>query len=119
MENEKVGIKDIIALALKGYKPGEIKELIDLAKAANSESGSEQENTHPEDHPEQPDGSETEDDEKENPPESSDSEQLKAEIISLKEKIKELQGDNINKEVNGSENKTDEEKFEELVKNFI
>ena len=114
-----IGLKDIISLALQGYKPGDIKELIEIAKDASAASEPEPETELAKDEPE-PDKPEPK---KEDPEPKKDGlsevDQLKAEIISLQEKIKEMQSDNINKEVEGKKPLTDEEKFEELVKNYF
>lgn len=114
-----IGLKDIIGLAMKGYKPGDIKELIEIAKDASAASEPEPDTGSAEDEPE-PENPEP----KKEGPETeknglSEAEQLKAEIISLQEKIKAMQSDNINKEVEGKKPLTDEEKFEELVKNYF
>lgn len=36
MAKEKIGLRDIVQLALNGYKPGDIKELITLAEEAGN-----------------------------------------------------------------------------------
>lgn len=108
-----LNITDIIALAKQGYKPSDIKELLELGQAtepipdesAQGETPDEKE-TIPEDKPEP---------EKEDP--EKDAEALRAEIISLNDKIKELQKQNTKQDISG-EVKSDMEKFEELVKNF-
>ena len=108
-----LNITDIIALAKQGYKPSDIKELLELGQAtepipdesAQGETPDEKE-TIPEDKPEP---------EKEDP--EKDAEALRAEIISLNDKIKELQKQTVRQDISG-EVLTDEQKFEELVKNF-
>lgn len=108
-----LNITDIIALAKQGYKPSDIKELLELGQAAEpipdetakGETPDEEEEI-PEDKPEPV---------KEDP--EKDAEALRAEIISLNDKIKELQKQTARQDISG-EVKTDQEKFEELVKNF-
>ena len=114
-----IGLKDIIGLAMKGYKPGDIKELIEIAKAASAASEPEPDTGSAGDEPEPDKPEPKKEDTEPKKDELSEAEQLKAEIISLQEKIKEMQSDNINKEVEGKKPLTDEEKFEELVKNYF
>lgn len=108
-----LNITDIIALAKQGYKPSDIRELLELGQAAEPipdetaqvETPDEKE-VIPEDKAEPV---------KEDP--EKDAEALRAEIISLNDKIKELQKQNTKQDISG-EVKSDMEKFEELVKNF-
>lgn len=113
LETNMLNITDIIALAKQGYKPSDIKELLELGQATEpvpdetiqAETPDEKE-TIPEDKAEPV---------KEDP--EKDAEALRAEIISLNDKIKELQKQNTKQDISG-EVKSDMEKFEELVKNF-
>ena len=118
--NEKIGLKDIIGLAMKGYKPADIKELISIAATAQAvnDQGSE-ENTDDNEDQAQSEFSGTSSDEEARtiPDDDQDTSKLQAEIISLQEKIKTLQSENIKKDIQG-EVKSDQEKFEELVRNF-
>lgn len=110
-----LNITDIIALAKQGYKPSDIKELLELGQAAEpapdetakAETPDEKE-TIPEDKAEPV---------KEDPEKDKDAEALRAEIISLNDKIKELQKQTVRQDISGDV-LTDEQKFEELVKNF-
>ena len=116
----EIGLKDIIGLAMKGYKPADIKELLSIAETAQAvnDQGSEDDNEEIEDQAqsESSEGSSDAESEK-TPAEDQDTSKLQAEIISLQEKIKNLQSENTKKDIQG-EVKTDQEKFEELVKNF-
>lgn len=116
----EIGLKDIIGLAMKGYKPSDIKELISIAETAQevNDQGSE-DGTEGNEGQAQSDSSEdsSDDETKETPDKDQDTSKLQADIISLQEKIKTLQAENIKKDIQG-EVKTDQEKFEELVKNF-
>lgn len=108
-----LNITDIIALAKQGYKPSDIKELLELGQAAEpGPDETEQAKT--------PDEKETIPEDKTEPvkedPEK-DAEALRAEIISLNDKIKELQKQTVRQDISGDV-LTDEQKFEELVKNF-
>ena len=113
LENKMFGLTDIVALAKQGYKPSDIKELLELAQAAEPKPD---ETTQAE----TPDEKETIPEDKAEPvkedPEK-DAEALRAEIISLNDKIKELQKQTVRQDISG-EVLTDEQKFEELVKNF-
>lgn len=106
-------LTDIITLASKGYKPSDIKELLELGNALEDKPEEPAEDKEPEAREEK-----LEDPKPENENPDPEKEKLQAEIISLQEKIKELQRDNTTREISG-EVKTDEEKFEELVKDFF
>lgn len=115
-----IGLKDIIGLAMKGYKPADIKELISIAETAQTvnDQGSEGDTGENEDQAQsESSGVSTDGEPEKTPAEDQDTSKLQAEIISLQEKIKTLQAENIKKDIQG-EVKTDQEKFEELVKNF-
>ncbi len=117
---EGIGLKDIIGLAMKGYKPADIKELISIAATAQAvnDQGSEEVTEGIEDQAQSETSENSSDAESEKTPaEDQDTSKLQAEIISLQEKIKTLQSENIKKDIQG-EVKSDQEKFEELVKNF-
>lgn len=117
---EGIGLKDIIGLAMKGYKPADIKELISIATSAQAveDQGSEVVTEGIEEQAQSETSDTSSDAEAEKiPAEDQNTNKLQAEIISLQEKIKTLQAENIKKDLQG-EVKTDQERFEELVKNF-
>lgn len=117
---EGIGLKDIIGLAMKGYKPADIKELIRIAETAQTvnDQGSEDSTEGNEGQAQSESSDSSSDAEAEKTPaDDQDTSKLQAEIISLHEKIKTLQSENIKKDLQG-EVKSDQEKFEELVKNF-
>ena len=117
--NEKIGLKDIIGLAMKGYKPGDIKELLELAESANQKEDLDKATT-PDDQAgkDEPEGGQENGvDEKKSEPSETEKE-LRKQIDELNSKIKTLQDENTKKEVDGKV-KTDEEKFVELVKDFF
>ena len=100
-------LDDIIALAKQGYKPSDVKELIELSK------------DEPEDEPVDELEDETEDepeDELEDEPED----EKQKEIDELKEQIKKLQEENARKD-NSNNNylKSDDEKLVDLFRDFI
>lgn len=117
---EGIGLKDIIGLAMKGYKPADIKELISIAETSQTvnDQGSEADTGEYEDQAQsESSGVSTDAEAEKTPAEDQETSKLQAEIISLQEKIKTLQAENIKKDIKG-EVKSDQEKFEELVKNF-
>lgn len=108
-----LNITDIIALAKQGYKPSDIRELLELGQAAEPIPDESAKATDPDDEEKIPD--EKAEPDKEDP--EKDAEALRAEIISLNDKIKELQKQTVRQDISGDV-LTDEQKFEELVKNF-
>lgn len=108
-----LNITDIIALAKQGYKPSDIKELLELGQTAEPIPDESAKATEPDDKEIIPD--EKAEPDKEDP--EKDAEALRAEIISLNDKIKELQKQTVRQDISGDV-MTDEQKFEELVKNF-
>lgn len=106
-------LTDIVALAKQGYKPSDIKELLEFGQAAEPKPDETAQATEPEEKAEIPE--DKAEPVKEDP--EPDTEALKAQIIQLNDKIKELQKVNTKQDISG-EVKTDQEKFEELVKNF-
>ena len=108
-----LNITDIIALAKQGYKPSDIKELLELGQAAEPVPDEPAQPTEPDDKETFPDDKGEPD--KDDP--EKDAEALRAEIISLNDKIKELQKQTVRQDISGDV-LTDEQKFEELVKNF-
>ena len=118
--NEKIGLKDIIGLAIKGYKPGDIKEILELAERAQQieeqEETTELVDQTVDDTPEQ--DQETDNDDKMDPDSLETESELKKEIEALNAKIKKLQEENTQKDLE-NEPITDQQKFEELVKDFF
>lgn len=118
--NEKIGLKDIIGLAMKGYKPADIKEIVSIAASVQEvdDQGSE-EVTDDNEGQAKSEPSDTSSDEETNttPAEDQNTIKLQEEINKLQEKIKTLQAENTKKDIQG-EVKSDQEKFEDLVKNF-
>ena len=96
-------LDDIIALAKQGYKPSDVKELIELSK------------DEPEYEPE-----DEQEDELEDEPEDELEDEKQKEIDELKEQIKKLQEKNARKD--NSDNgdlKSDDEKLVDLFRDFI
>ena len=119
-------LDDIIELAKQGYKPADIKELIELSKS----EGPKPEDKKPEDDQKgQPKDTKPEDDQKETPkdtkPEDDEVDykekvtQLEGELQKTKELLQKLQTENTKKDASGGEEKTDAEVFTEAMKSFM
>ena len=106
-------LDDIIELAKQGYKPADIKELIELSKSEG----------------EQPKDPKPEDDQTEKPkdPKPEDGAvdykekvtQLEGELQKTKELLQKLQTENTKKDASGGNEKTDAEAFAEAMKSFM
>lgn len=119
-------LDDIIELAKQGYKPADIKELIELSKS----EGPKPEDKKPEDdQKEQPKDEKPKDDQKEQPegkkPEDDAVDykgkvtQLEEELQKTKELLQKLQTENTKKDASGGEEKTDADAFAEAMKSFM
>ena len=119
-------LDDIIELAKQGYKPADIKELIELSKS----EGKKPEDEKPkDDQKEQPKDEKPKDDQKEQPegkkPEDDAVDykgkvtQLEEELQKTKELLQKLQTENTKKDASGGEEKTDAEAFAEAMKSFM
>ena len=98
-------LDDIIALAKQGYKPSDVKELIELSK--------DEPEYEPEDKPEYEPEDEPED-------ELEDENEKQKEIDELKGQIKKLQEENARKDNSDNEDlKSDDEKLVDLFRDFI
>ena len=114
---DNIGLKDILALAMKGYKLDEIKELVSLGNTV-SETANHPDTTPDKKDPEPETPEQAEKPEKDKEEKAEDSEQLKAQIEELKEQIRTLQEEKTKQPVAG-ENKSDQEILDELVKTYI
>ena len=124
-------LDDIIELAKQGYKPADIKELIELSKS----EGTKPEDKKPEDDQkkEQPKKENPEDDQKKEQPKDDQKEQpkddavdykgkvtqLEEELQKTKELLQKLQTENTKKDASGGNEKTDAEAFAEAMKSFM
>ena len=96
-------LEDIIALAKQGYKPNDIKELIELSKGEPNEEPNDCPKNEPKDEP------------KDEP-----NYEKQKEIGELKEQIKKLQEENVRKDnSNNDDLKSDDEKLVDLFRDFI
>ena len=119
-------LDDIIELAKQGYKPADIKELIELSKS----EGEQPKDPKPEDdQTEKPKDPKPEDDQTEKPkdPKPEDGAvdykekvtQLEGELQKTKELLQKLQTENTKKDASGGNEKTDAEAFAEAMKSFM
>lgn len=117
---DKVTVKDIISLALKGYSKDDIKELLELAQSKEVSTEEGEQKTLPEDEakakPEE-EATPSEDEAKEDAP---NIDSLKKEIDDLKAQLKEAQADNNSSDLSGrTDNKTDDEILNDLARSFM
>lgn len=126
MEEQKLTIKDIVGLALKGWSKDDIKELFELAKSKEVPTEDGEQKTAVEDQPkaEPEEGNEPV---KENKAsgggageESVDIKSLQAELKAVKEQLKAAQTANNNADLSGNtDNKTDDEILNDLARSFM
>ncbi len=130
MNEEKLTIKDIVGLALKGWSKDDIKELFELAKSKEDSSDDggqktpengqakekpEEGNAASEDKPKE--GKTSEDEPKEN---SDDIDSLKKEILELKKQLKEAQTNNTSSDLSDQTDKqTDIDVINDLARSFM
>lgn len=118
-----LNLTDIVALAKQGYKPNDIKELIELTKEAPAEAPSEvqptTEEAPAEDKP-------TEDNQKDGEASSDqldykeEVEKLKAQLQETENKLSKLQKENVRRNADTDEHKqSDAEAFADVMKSFM
>ena len=118
-----LNLTDIVALAKQGYKPNDIKELIELTKEAPAEPT-------PEEQPktdEKPAEDKPKDEEKKDGEASNDQldykeevEKLKAQLQETENKLSKLQKENVRRNADTDENKkSDAEAFADVMKSFM
>lgn len=120
-------LDDIIELAKQGYKPGDIKELIELSKSEGEKPKDDQKEQPKDDQKEQPKDDQKEqpkNDQKEQPKDDAVDykgkvTQLEEELQKTKELLQKLQTENTKKDASGGEEKTDDEAFAEAMKSFM
>ncbi len=118
-----LNLTDIVALAKQGYKPNDIKELIELTKEAPAEVPSEVQPTTEEAPAEiKP----TEDNQKDGVASSDqldykeEVEKLKAQLQETENKLSKLQKENVRRNADTDENKqSDAEAFADVMKEFM
>lgn len=117
-----LNLNDIIALAKQGYKPADVKELIELSKAAEAseDQGAQPKETTPENEKEAPkEEAPKEEEKKEDAKEADKIVDYKAKAEELEKKISELQKANTKQNADKSEKKSDAELFADVMKSFM
>ena len=100
-------LDDIIALAKQGYKPSDVKELIEFSKDESKDEPEEEPKEEPEEEPK-------------DEPEEEPKDEKQKEIDELKGQIKKLQEENSRKDNSDNEDlKSDDEKLVDLFRDFI
>lgn len=120
MNEEKLTIKDIVGLALKGWSKDDIKELFELAKSKedSSDNGGQEtpENEQAKEKPEE-ENNPSKDEPEEN---SDDIESLKKENLELKKQLKEAQENNTSSDLSDQTDKqTDIDVINDLTRSFM
>lgn len=113
-----LNLNDIIALAKQGYKPADVKELIELSKTAEA---SEEVQEQPTEIPEQPEEAKEapKEEEKKDSAEADKIVDYKAKAEELEKKISELQKANTKQNADKSDHKSDAELFADVMKSFM
>ena len=122
-----LNLTDIVALAKQGYKPNDIKELIELTKEAPEGKPEDQEKQPKPEEPEKPsEDKPTEDNQKDGAasPDQLDYkeevEKLKAQLQETENKLSKLQKENVRRNADTDENKkSDAEAFADVMKSFM
>ena len=118
-----LNLNDIIALAKQGYKPADIKELIELSKTEEQVEKSGGVDDQPISPPPQTDELEKEAPKEEEKKDGADSDEkivdYKAKAEELEKKISELQKANTKQNADKSDHKSDAELFADVMKTFM
>ena len=119
-------IKDIVELAKAGYKPSEVKELLSLANQSEEKPEEKEEGEQkgkPEKTEQHEAGKEQPDEAQKNgtsaPEEDSSILSYKKQIEELEEQVKKLQSDNVHKDQSDKNEKSDEERLNEITASFM
>ena len=122
-----LNLTDIVALAKQGYKPNDIKELIELTKEAPEGKSEDQEEQPKPEEPVKPSEDKPKEEEKKDGKASSDQidyknevEKLKAQLQETENKLSKLQKENTRRNADTDENKkSDAEAFADVMKQFM
>ncbi len=122
-----LNLTDIVALAKQGYKPNDIKELIELTKEAPEGKPEEQEKQPKPEEPEKPSEDKPKEEEKKDgaAPDNQldykeEVEKLKAQLQETENKLSKLQKENTRRNADTDENKkSDAEAFADVMKSFM
>ena len=117
-----MNLTDIVALAKQGYKPSDIKELLDLV-SSKEEKPKEEKDIQEEKTEQHEDGKEQPDEAPKNSTEdSSDNTNVidyKKKIAELEEKVKSLQSANVHKDNSDSKQESDEDILNDITRSFM
>lgn len=127
--SEKLSLSDIVALAKQGYKPSDIKELLNTFTSMQSSGEAEQKT---EDNPQNDEAEEEKGEARASENDEADAinikeekakseiEDLKKQIIEAKKELKEAQQANTSKDISKGENKkSDVDIINEMARNFM
>lgn len=130
MGRKGLSLTDIVALAKQGYKPSDIKELIELSNESYSNESSSDEDKDNNDSKDEDKDNKTQPDiknEDDSNTTNEDSETDDPEIVDYKKKVEELEKKIVDlqkkaaheKVADTSDKKTSEEQFKEAMRNFM
>lgn len=122
-----LNLTDIVALAKQGYKPNDIKELIELTKEAPEDDKGDQGTQPSPEEPEKPSEDKPTEDNQKDGAASSDQldykeevEKLKAQLQETENKLSKLQKENVRRNADTDEDKkSDAEAFADVMKQFM
>lgn len=121
-----LNLADIVALAKQGYKPSDIKELIELTKEAPEGKPEDQGEQPKPEEPEKPSEDKPKEEEKKDDAASGqldykeEVEKLKAQLQETENKLTKLQKENVRRNADTDENKqSDAEAFADVMKEFM
>lgn len=117
-----MNLTDIVALAKQGYKPSDIKELLDLV-SSKEEQPKEEEKVQEEKTEQHEDGKEQPDEAPKNSTEDSSEKanviDYKKKIAELEEKVKSLQNANVHKDNSDTKQESDEDILNDITRSFM
>ena len=113
-----LNLNDIIALAKQGYKPSDVKELIELSQTVEASQADQEQ---PTETPEEAEAIEApKEEEKKDGAQAAEIVDYKAKVEELEKKLSDLQKANTKQNADKSENKkSDAELFADVVKSFM
>lgn len=121
-----LNLTDIVALAKQGYKPNDIKELIELTKEAPEGKPEDQEKQPIPEDAEKPSEDKPKEEEKKDGGASPDQldykeevEKLKAQLQETENKLSKLQKENVRRNADTGDKKPDAEAFADVMRSFM
>ena len=121
-----LNLTDIVALAKQGYKPNDIKELIELTKEAPEGKPEDQEKQPIPEDAEKPSEDKPKEEEKKDGGASPDQldykeevEKLKAQLQEKEDKLAKLQKENVRRNADTGDKKPDAEAFADVMRSFM